>query len=467
MAAHELLVAEAVRVQAVDPVRAAMMSIDAVGPCFMAGFVDHALATAEWAHGLCQDAGGQWQQLAIVPLGQALLLAGRATTRLSLLLEAEALLDEFDPVSFGRMIRFGTGQAFVWLEDYARARRLLTRGLDEARRLGAIGMIPYPLAVLSELEFRTGHWAAALASASESVRLAEETGQPSVLGFSLACLARIEAAQGQESKCRAHVVRSFEICDAFGVGSLRTYLGSVRGLLELSLGRSETAIGPLEEVARFVAERGLRDPSTVQWGPDLVEAYVHAGRRDEAERTLATFEREAAQTERTWALAASGRCRGLLAEEGRFEREFAGALGWHGRTPTPFERARTELCFGERLRRAGRRVQARAQLRAALATFERLGARPWADRVQSELRASEHVRRRAASAAEELTPQELQVALVVVTGATNRQAAATLFLSPKTIEFHLRNIFRKLDVRSRTELAYRLRENANRSAADF
>jgi DNA-binding NarL/FixJ family response regulator len=128
----------------------------------------------------------------------------------------------------------------------------------------------------------------------------------------------------------------------------------------------------------------------------------------------------------------------------------------------PFELARTQLCFGERLRRGRRRADAREPLRHALETFEQLSARPWAERARTELAATgETARPRNANAADELTPQELQIALVVANGATNKEAGAALFLSPKTIESHLSRIYRKLDVRSRTELVRRLaREGA-------
>ncbi|HEY8583475.1 MAG TPA: LuxR C-terminal-related transcriptional regulator, partial [Capillimicrobium sp.] len=130
------------------------------------------------------------------------------------------------------------------------------------------------------------------------------------------------------------------------------------------------------------------------------------------------------------------------------------ALRHHDRDGQPFERARTELAFGERLRRSGQRVEAREWIGAALQGFERLGARPWAERAQAELRATGRTsRRRDASTADDLTPQELQIAGYVTQGMTNREIAAAMFLSPKTIEYHLRSVFRKLDVRSRTELA--------------
>jgi DNA-binding NarL/FixJ family response regulator len=123
----------------------------------------------------------------------------------------------------------------------------------------------------------------------------------------------------------------------------------------------------------------------------------------------------------------------------------------------PLVCACARLCLGERLRRLGRRVDARRQLKAALETFTESGAEAWADRARAELAASvETTRKGVCSLEQELTPQERQVALVVAHGGTNREAAAELFLSTKTIEFHLRNAYRKLGVRTRTELAYLL-----------
>jgi len=126
----------------------------------------------------------------------------------------------------------------------------------------------------------------------------------------------------------------------------------------------------------------------------------------------------------------------------------------HTRTPDAFERARTQLVYGARLRRTGQRVRAREQLRAAHATFEQLGASPWAALARTELAATgETARRRDPATLDELTPQELNVALLLANGKTTREAAAALFLSPKTIEYHLRNVYRKLDISSREQLA--------------
>jgi DNA-binding CsgD family transcriptional regulator len=145
---------------------------------------------------------------------------------------------------------------------------------------------------------------------------------------------------------------------------------------------------------------------------------------------------------------------GLAADDDAFGDRFERALELHARTPDSFETARTRLAYGERLRRGRERRLAREQLRAALEAFERLDAAPWAERARAELAATgETLRRRDPSAVETLTPQELRIAHVLAAGRTTREAAAALFLSPKTVEFHLRSVYRKLDIHSRAELA--------------
>jgi DNA-binding CsgD family transcriptional regulator len=135
------------------------------------------------------------------------------------------------------------------------------------------------------------------------------------------------------------------------------------------------------------------------------------------------------------------------------DEHFREALAWHGDTPDEFETARTRLAYGGRLRRAGQRVRAREQLRSALEAFDVLGATPWAEIARTELDATgETARRRNVSTHDQLTPQELNVALTLAAGSTTREAAAVLFLSPKTIEYHLRNVYRKLEINSREEL---------------
>jgi DNA-binding CsgD family transcriptional regulator len=145
----------------------------------------------------------------------------------------------------------------------------------------------------------------------------------------------------------------------------------------------------------------------------------------------------------------------MLADEESFASAFERAISLHGQTPDAFEAARTRLAFGQRLRRSRNIVLAREQLRAAVDDFDRLGARPWADRARAELAATgeTHRRRDDGASIDDPTPQELQVALLLTSGRTTRETAAALFLSPKTVEYHLRHVYQRLGIHSREELA--------------
>jgi DNA-binding CsgD family transcriptional regulator len=298
-----------------------------------------------------------------------------------------------------------------------------------------------------------GRWLAAYAAAGEACRLAIEMSQTNLLAFDLHFLARVEAGLGLVDACRANALEALRLAAGFGSESIETYVHAVLGQLELSLGQVDESIQHLERAAELARRHGLGEPSVVQWAPDLVEAYVRSGQTERATRTLASFQLQANDTGRRGALAAAARCRGLL-DEDDYEGAFAAAMAWHNETDTPFERARTELALGERRRRARRRAEARQPLRSALATFERLGAAVWVNRARQELRAAgaEPPAVRSSPSAL-LTAQELQIALHVSEGRTNQEVGAALFLSPKTVEHHLGRTYRKLKVRSRTELA--------------
>lgn len=294
----------------------------------------------------------------------------------------------------------------------------------------------------------------AYANGVESVQIAEETGQLNVLSFCLATVARVEAATAREDDCRDHVRRALELAGELGAGSIRIYAVAALGLLELGLGRPSAALPVLEELAKLVEELGPRDPGVVEWAPDLIEAQLLCGRVEEARETLRTFEEQARSTGNPWASASAARVRGMLVEEG-FEREFAAALHGHA---SRFERARTELRLGERLRRERRLTDARAPLRSAHQAFELLGARGWSAQAGAERAAAGERPKRAEAhlpaLLHELTEQELRIALLIAEGVTNREAAAALYLSPKTIGYHLGKVYNKLGVRSRTELAH-------------
>ena len=154
-----------------------------------------------------------------------------------------------------------------------------------------------------------------------------------------------------------------------------------------------------------------------------------------------------------WAWAAVHHCEGVLAGS-TAEESFRQALEWHARSARVPARARTQLALGEHLRRSRRRTDARVPLREALETFESLGASSWSERARQELRASGETARRGDDlVAHELTAQETQVAGLVRRGLSNKDVAARLFISPRTVDFHLRNVYTKLGITSRTELA--------------
>jgi DNA-binding NarL/FixJ family response regulator len=185
---------------------------------------------------------------------------------------------------------------------------------------------------------------------------------------------------------------------------------------------------------------------------DLVEAAVRAGRQEDAQASYAVLEGFAEPGAPPWSLALSARCRALLADD-EAERDFEDALRLHAQTNRPFDRARTELLYGEFLRRKRLRADSREHLRIAMELLEDLGAEPWAERARGELRASgETARRRDPSTLGQLTPQELQIARLVAEGASNKDVAGQLFLSPRTVEYHLRKVFMKLGITSRGEL---------------
>ncbi len=453
MRASKALLDEAEQVEDDDPERAARMLSDAAWAALMAGEISFALTAAERAAEVGEHDGGVSAVLGTSIAGICLLLSGRTDEARELLATYEPLLDQPEFLEQAYYVVWPAGHVLTWLERFDDARRVFNQVVDAARESSSPSLLPYALAGLAELDFRTGAWHSAQANGSEAVRVATETAQATAFAFSLVTVARLDAARGRAEDCRTSISHALELA-SLEVGGVLAYAGAAEGLLDLSLGHNEESIGHLRQVARRVRERGLGEPSVIQWAPDLIEACVRSGLVDEATEELERFTTEARATNRQWALAASARCRGLLASDDEFEEAFSEALSIHGRLPMPFEHARTQLAFGERLRRSRHRSDARPHLRAAIETFERLGAAPWAERARVELRATgESIGRESLSGLDALTPQELQVAIVVARGATNKEAGAALFLSPKTIEAHLGRIYRKLEIRSRTELA--------------
>ena len=338
------------------------------------------------------------------------------------------------------------GATAFFLGDDEAAHRFNHRAATRARARGAVGILTQILPRLAHTELWAGRWQPASANAREGLQLAREVGQHDVAAHTLVVLALAAAPRGDEEECRSLVAESRDLALARGLVHVADLGRWALAMLDLAAGGAEEALAHLREMSA---------PAAVLWAAlDRIEAAVRAGEPDTAHGWLQPFERWATSTGAPWALGVASHGRALMADAEEAERLFEAALRAHRRAARPLERARAELAFGEFLRRGRRRVEARDHLRAALDGFETLGARPWAERARAELRASgQTARRRDPSTTGRLTAQELQIARFVGQGLTNRDVAAQLFLSRRTIDFHLRNVFRKLGIATRTELA--------------
>jgi ATP/maltotriose-dependent transcriptional regulator MalT len=387
-------------------------------------------------------------------LGWALILRGKTSQARRVLAEAARVGEALDPLGPDWLWLHLVLRCDVPLGKFERARAASLELCQRAREAGALAALGGMLLVAADTAFRLGDWDAADTAALEAIRVAGEVGQPAVVGWVLTIRVRILAAQGRPEEARAAAQAGLRIAEADRISAGLRFVHAALGFLELGLDRPGAAISELERVERMVEGTGMEEPVIVPWEQDLVEAYVRQGRAGDARRVLARLERLAERTGSPIARAAAARCRGMVDDD--FEPAFTEALTLEDQRPMPFERARTLLAFGRRLHRARRRAEARDRLLAARHGFEQLRAGAWAGQAEAELRAAGARRREPDDNA--LTPQELRVATAVQRGASNRDIAADLFLSPKTVEFHLRQIYRKLGVHSRTQLIAALGE---------
>ncbi len=341
----------------------------------------------------------------------------------------------------------------LWLREAEAGRALVDGVLEHARRSSAVGVLPTLLQHLAHDQATSDQWAAAVASFDEAIRLGRETGQRSELAAALAGVSLLDACQGRERDCREHAAEALELCAELGIAFYESWALQALGDLELGLGRPADAMPHYDAKVEQLRRNGIADVD-LSPAPELVEALLRLGRPDDAATLVADFAAAAEAKGQPWPLARALRCRALVTTDAADAEElFEEALRLHDLTPDGFQGAVTRLAHGARLRRSRQRVRAREELRTALDVFERLGARPWADQARAELTASgETARRRDASTLDDLTPQELQISRLLADGATTREAAAALFLSPKTIEYHLRNVYRKLGIHTRDEL---------------
>jgi DNA-binding CsgD family transcriptional regulator len=443
--AISMLMSAAQALAATDPATAIRLLVEAEEATLYTGDIETVVQIGLLAEEItdAMPDGGHWA-LGRVLVGIGRQMSGRFDDAAPLLQEALPLgssSDDLDEIVYASRVASALG-------DDVRALEFCNRALSLARERGAIGALPRILERVPFYEIRLGRYASARAHAAEGLRLARELGQER--GVHLCELALVAAIEGREEDCRTAAAQAVERASHRRSGLLAALAAWALGLLELGLGRPEYAIAALEPV---LPGGELTHPIIALFlTPDYVEAMIRAGRLDAAIATVDPFAEWAQSVEQPWALALAHHCRGLVSEPSDAEAHFAEALELHP-PARPFEHARTELAFGETLRRNRKRREARDHLRAALETFESLAVAPWAERARAELRASgETARKRDPSALSQLTPQELQIARLVGDGHSNKEVAAQLFLSPRTIDYHLRKVFTKLEITSRTEL---------------
>ncbi|GLW11681.1 transcriptional regulator [Microtetraspora sp. NBRC 13810] len=315
----------------------------------------------------------------------------------------------------------------------------------ECRAEGSIGVLPMVLFFLAQAELlHLGRHHDATATAGTALRIAEDTGQHQWVIHLKSFLCYLAALQGDEERFRRLSADALSGAAVPMPGAL--WVDWAHGTLDLGAGRVEAALTRLETLTRGP---GWYHISAMRCVPDLVEAAVRSGEPDRARPAFARYDRWARQP---YTRALAERCRALLCPGAEAEEHYLAALKVGGQ---PFQHARTSLLYGEWLRRSRRRGAAVAHLQAALETFERLEAAPWAERARGELEATGAKAPHAAARGilPELTPQELQIVRLAGQGLSNKDIAAQLFLSPRTIGYHLYKAYPKLGVTSRGELA--------------
>jgi DNA-binding CsgD family transcriptional regulator len=360
------------------------------------------------------------------------------------------LADDMDPDVALRRLELAAITGFDLLDDVA-VERLTTHWIDRARESGALARLAGGLAFRSALvDGPSGRLAAAWTADAESRELGEVTRNPAIVPPTGAHRVLILALSGREAETRttaAAMAREAPNRGASGEAALGAY---GLGVLEISLGNYDTAVECLEPA--YTDDTPLIGTQAL---PELVEAAVRAGRRDLAENVLQRLADRATAAGTPLALGLLARSEALLAAPAEAQEKYEEAVHLLALTRTVPQLARTHLLYGECLRRQRRRREARDQLREALDRFEAMGLDCFAERARMELRATgEHVPKREVGIPEQLTPQESQIAARVSRGEANREIAAQLFVSPSTVEYHLRKVFRKFGVTSRTQLAH-------------
>ncbi|MFE3255234.1 AAA family ATPase [Nocardia sp. NPDC059229] len=319
------------------------------------------------------------------------------------------------------------------------------------RAAGAAGRLPTVLFFAGEADIFTGRLRDARTATVEARDLARDTGQQQWVRQLSSVLAHLDALRGDEDECRAQAELGLAGDTPGAIAPGAPWAHWSLGLLDLGAGRAESALSRFERLTKSPFDHHICATRAV---PDLVEAAVRIGAPERAAAPFTNFAGWAESVGQGWADALVLRCRALLDDENA-EDLYAKALELHDREARPIEFARTALLYGEWLRRARRKAEARTRLHEALEVFERLELDPWARRARHELTAAgapDSDPGPSRSTVTGLTPQELQIVRLAAQGLSNRDIAAQLFLSHRTVGYHLYKAYPKLGVTSRGEL---------------
>ncbi|MBE1548005.1 ATP/maltotriose-dependent transcriptional regulator MalT [Mycobacterium sp. OAS707] len=344
----------------------------------------------------------------------------------------------------------------AWTGRLAEARRQMYEVRRHCIERGAEGLLMDLSLHCALIEIWRGSFVDAAQIATDAMERAEQLGGDQMLAVAMAIQSAVDAYAGHDEEARAHARTALEAAERCGARSLTQWPAVTLGFLEVSLGNYAEALAALEPLlSEFDAIPGT-EIITASFLPDAIEAMIAVGRLDDAELLIDALEHNGQWLDRPWMLAVGARCRSMwLAAHGDVaaaDQMAQQALHEHERLAMPFERARTQLLRGQLLRRQRRKDLAAAALHEALDAFEEMGTPLWAERVQAE------IARTRVSATHDLglTPSELRVAELAASGMTNRDVAATLFISPKTVEHNLARAYRKLGIHSRAELGQQI-----------